>query len=234
MYRDEAGWIKAYTNQDAYWAHNGNPEAPHAELTSGKHSSGFFNSRRIIPNREIHTPSEYALLERQLQEAAFDLVTLLQQAGGNISTIDRVVGPQTGATLLAQFISKEIENRRNKVCAWASPAKHLIADKKVMIFDDPSNTVAMGERVLMCEDVCTTGGSVKLAMDAVRRCRGVILPFFLPLVNRSGRGDIEDLQICALITRELPIWDPDDCPLCPLGSRAITPKNNWAELTASN
>lgn len=65
MYRDEAGWIKAYTNQDAYWAHSGNPEAPHAELTSGKHSSGFFNSRRIIPNREIHTPSEYALLERQ-------------------------------------------------------------------------------------------------------------------------------------------------------------------------
>ena len=234
MYRDEAGWIKAYTNQDAYWAHSGNPEAPHAELTSGKHSSGFFNSRRIIPNREIHTPSEYALLERQLQEAAFDLVTLFQQAGGDINSVDRVVGPQTGATLLAELISKEIGNRRNKACAWGSPKGKLIGGEKVMIFDDPTQSVAMGERVLMCEDVCTTGGSVRLAMDTVRRCRGVILPFFLPLVNRSGRGDIEDLQICALITRELPIWDPADCLLCPLGSRAIRPKDNWAELTAAH
>lgn len=37
-------WIDRFKERDALWLHDGNVRRPHALLTSGKHSDGFFNS----------------------------------------------------------------------------------------------------------------------------------------------------------------------------------------------
>ena len=53
MTRDTDGWIGQYKQKGALWIHDGNMRRPHALLTSGKHSSGFFNSRLVIPDEVL-------------------------------------------------------------------------------------------------------------------------------------------------------------------------------------
>ena len=216
-------WIRRYREKEAFWIHDGNPKRPHALLTSDKHSNGFFNSRLIIKDEVL------------LHECALALVELVTIFGLNIEGVDRVVGPKTGATTLATLISERIGELRGYPCEWASPAKHGEGKNKRMVFESDDHRVHPGERVLLCEDVSTTFGSLELTSDAVTEARGVLLPFALLLVNRSSplRTTVNGQTIVSLIEHEMPIWAPDECPLCKLGSKALRPKDNWAALTAA-
>ena len=219
--RTSAGWIEEYKRKEALWFHDGNLDRPHALLTSGNHSSGFFNSRPVIEDEAL------------LREAASDLVDRLIELGGSIQSPDCVVGPQTGATKLAEFVAKEIERRRGRPCQWASPAKAGEGKDKKMIFDDPNPLFLFSKIVLLIEDVLTTGGSVELTNEAVEAAGGWAQPFILVLVNRSGMTEVNGRKIVALIDQEMPIWPPAECPLCPK-SEAIRPKGeNWARLNAT-
>ena len=86
----------------------------------------------------------------------------------------------------------------------------------------------------MVEDVLTTGGSVDLTAEAVTNAGGVVLPFVIILVNRSGLTEVNGKKIVALIDRPMPMWTPDECPLCKQGSEALRPKGteNWDRLNA--
>lgn len=221
MKRSQGEWIKYYEEQGVLWIHDENMKRPHALLTSGNHSNGFFNNRLVIANETV------------LLEAASDLIDLFIFNGGDITMVDRVVGPQTGATKLAEFLCEEIARRRGRFCAWASPAKSGEGSNKKMVFDDIRRTVHIGENVLLCEDVVTTSGSVKLTADLCDAYCGSILPFVLVLVNRSGLVEAGNKKIVAMIDKKMPMWSPAECSLCKQGSEAIHPKDNWARLNAS-
>jgi orotate phosphoribosyltransferase len=224
MKRIAHDWIEQYKSKDALWIHDGNQKHPHALLTSGKHSNGFFNSRLVIPD------------EKLLREAASDLLELFAQQGGEISKVQSVVGPQTGATKLAELLSSEIMSCTKGECFWASPSKHEEAGKKSMVFSSEDIDMLPNQSILLCEDVLTTGGSVDLTVDAVTSAWGEVLPFILVLVNRSGLTEIGGSRIIALIDRPMPMWTPDECPLCKHGSVALRPKDNdnWAVLNAAH
>lgn len=221
MKRTAEGWISQYKLKGALWIHDGNQNRPHALLTSGKHSKGFFNSRLVIPDEEL------------LRDAASDLLELFAQQGGEISKVQGVVGPQTGATKLAELLSNELMACAHGECFWASPSKHEEGGKKSMVFSSEDLAILPNQSVLLCEDVLTTGGSVDLAVDAVTSARGEVLPFILVLVNRSGLTEIGGRKIIALIDRPMPMWTPDECPLCKEGSEALRPKDNWTALNAT-
>ena len=221
MWKNEDYWINKYKKLGALWIHDENHKRPHALLTSGNHSNGFFNSRIVIAEDPL------------MREAASDLIGLFVENGGDIDKVDIVVGPQTGATKLAEYMSDEIGIRRGRTCRWASPAKVGEGKNKRMLFDDPEHRVMPGDVVLLCEDVLTTGGSVELASDACSAEGGVILPFILMLVNRSGLAQTGGKQPVALIDRAMPMWEPAECQLCQQGSEAIRPKENWAALNAA-
>ena len=221
MIRTESGWIDQYKKKDALWIHSGNPKHPHALLTSGKHSNGFFNSRMVIPDEVL------------LREAASDLVELFAEYGGELRMLDGIVGPQTGATKLAQLVCEELVLGMNTDYFWLSPAKHEECGVKSMVFGDEDLKFLPGSSILLCEDVLTTGGSVELAARAVIDAGGVVLPYILVLVNRSGLKEVNGRKIIALIDRSMPLWEPDECPLCKGGSEAIRPKDNWMRLNAT-
>lgn len=220
MHRDEEGWMNVYREKDAFWLHNGNPKFPHALLTSDKHSNGFFNSRLVIPDDVL------------MREAASDLIEKLNLQIDLKVTIEMVTGPQTGATKLAMLICDEVAGFTRSPCLWSSPAKGEIDEIKVMIFNDEDQNRLKGKSILLCEDVLTTGGSVDLTVDASVNAGGTVLPYVLVLVNRSGLKEVNGKKIIALIDREMPMWEPDDCPLCKQGSVVVRPKDNWNVLTA--
>ena len=62
-----------------------------------------------------------------------------------------------------------------------------------------------------------------------------MFPFVAVLVNRSGLTEVGGKKIVALIDRPMPMWTPDECPLCKAGSEAIRAKGseNWARLKAT-
>lgn len=221
MHSDADGWISEYRQKDALWIHDGNLRRPHALLTSGRHSNGFFNSRLVIPDEAL------------LRDAASDLVEKLALAGMHIGSINGVVGPQTGATKLSQLISDQIIAYTRGPCFWASPAKNESEGQKSMVFSDQDLGILPGQSILLCEDVLTTGGSADLAATAVIGAGGIVLPFILVLVNRSGLTEASGSKIVALIDRPMPTWTPDECPLCKDGSEAVRPKDNWDRLNAS-
>lgn len=221
MSRTQDGWIREYQQKDALWIHDGNPKRPHALLTSGKHSNGFFNSRLVIPDEAL------------LRDAAFDLLLRFNQQGGDIWNIHGVVGPQTGATKLAELASDQIVTYTGNPCFWASPAKHEWEGKKSMLFEGRELDRFRDQSILLGEDVLSTGGSVKLTAAAVIEYGGIVLPYVLVLVNRSGLTETSGKRIIALIDHPMPMWTPDECPLCKKGSEALRPKENWARLNAS-
>jgi orotate phosphoribosyltransferase len=168
-----------------------------------------------------------------LAEAASDLVDLLVEAGGDLVRARGVMGPQTGATKLAELISLEIARRTGRPCFWASPAKIEHDTTRTMSFSAKEEELVLGNFLLPCEDVVTTAGSVSLAIDATIDVGGFTLPYVLALVNRSGLSEVRGKKIIALIEHEMPIWEAVECPPCKEGSEAILAKGeNWARLTA--
>lgn len=210
MFRTADGWKAEFESRGAYWEHDGECRRPHALLTSGNHSNGFFNSRIIVEDDAL------------LAEAASDLVDLVEGISVHSRYASIIAGPQTGATKLAEFIA------RRKDRQWISPEK---TPEGPMLLSREDRLKLPHMSVLPCEDVITTGGSVKRAADAITEAGGRVLPYVLALVNRSGLKAVDDRRIVALIERELPIWTPDECPLCPTGSNAIRPKDHWDLLT---
>ncbi len=71
-----------------------------------------------------------------------------------------------------------------------------------------------GSRVLVVEDVVTTGGSTREVMDVATACGGVVVGVGA-IVNRSGNANpFSPLPFTALLTVEVPTYPPADCPLC--------------------
>jgi orotate phosphoribosyltransferase len=223
--RTQEEWIDEYRKRGALWIHDRNPKRPHALLTSGNHSSGFFNSKPIIDDEAL------------LGECALDLVERFQQLG-KIHQVECVVGPQTGATKLARLLSEEFMRKINNkhTVSSASPEKGEGPNGKIMTLSGAEKKKVNYRSVLLCEDVLTTGESVGLTASAVSNADGNVMPFVLALVNRSGKIDLAQKRIVTLISRPMPIWAPSDCPLCKQGSIALRPKtednDNWIRLNA--
>jgi len=221
MPRTEEQWIGEYKKRGALWIHDGILSHPHALLTSGKHSTGFFNSRLVIPDEAL------------MNDAAADLLALLADDGSaNGMIIDGVVGPATGATKLAELIARHVSDYTGDPCFSVSPKKYEHDSIKSMVFTDEELDLIRGKSLLLCDDVVTTSGSVQLTADAATSGGARVHPFILPLVNRSGLQEVNGRKIIALINRPMPMWESSDCPLCPQRSEALRPKENWARLNA--
>ena len=214
-------WIEKYRQVGALWIHNGNPKQPHVCFTSGLHSGKFFNTDRIIENPLL------------LDEACSELINLLEQST-NLARVNRVVGPAMGAITIAYNMALNINKSRGDTelpCLFAYTEKEISpTGKEKMIFKRFS--IRQGERVLVVEDVLTTGKSVKLTCRAIEQAGSVVEGVIGVFVNRSDLTDLDGRTIVPLIKHTAPQWKPKECPLCARGSKALRPKEikNWSAL----
>jgi len=82
--------------------------------------------------------------------------------------------------------------------------------------------VRPGERVLVVEDVITTGGSTRETCDALRAA-GALVVGAASIIDRSaGRADV-GVPRFALATLDVPAVSPADCALCAAGVPAVKP-----------
>jgi orotate phosphoribosyltransferase len=83
-------------------------------------------------------------------------------------------------------------------------------------------TIRQGERVLVVEDVITTGKSTKETIAVVQRAGGVVVAA-ASLVDRSGGNADIGVPYRSLVTLNVPSYDPANCPMCKAGSTPIKP-----------
>lgn len=181
----------------------------HFKLSSGNHSQFYLQSAKVLEN-----PKTAKLL-------ADALATQIRESG---LEVDTVCAPALGG-LIAGF-----------ALAQALNVRYIFAERVEGVMNIRRGfEVAKGERVLMCEDIITTGGSAMEAAAVVKELGGEIVGV-AALANRGfcrrENSDIEtkancklpqDIPFFALEDFTFEIYAPESCPLCKDGSEAIKP-----------
>ena len=172
----------------------------HFLLTSGLHSPLYVEKFNVLQH-----PVYTEMLCKELAEKFKDL---------NIQT---VVGPMTGGILLAHEVGKALGTR----AIFTERVDGKMTFKRGFCLEE-------GERVLIVEDIVTTGGSVKEVIDVVRKNGGIPMAVGM-LVNRSGGTvDFGDVPFKALLNLTVETFTADKCPLCekeiPMTKRGRTGK----------
>lgn len=119
--------------------------------------------------------------------------------------IQLVVGPVTGGILLAHEVGKALGTR-----AIFTERENGKMTLKRGFHIEP------GTRVLVVEDIVTTGGSVREVMEVVKEQGGELVGVGL-LVDRSGGKVDFGIRTEALLHLNVETFDPNNCPLCAKG-----------------
>ena len=167
----------------------------HFRLSSGLHSTGYMQSALVLqhPRDAEALGSALALRVRDLRP-------------------DVVLSPALGGIIIGHEVARALGVRALFAERSTPPALGLRR----------GFTLEAGERVLVVEDVLTTGGSTRETME-VARSAGAQVVGAAAIVDRSG-GTIDfGVPYKTLITLSLPTYDPLECPLCREGVPVTKP-----------
>jgi len=166
----------------------------HFRLTSGLHSSGYLQCALVLqhPREAEACGTEIAARVREVNPQV-----VLSPALGGI-----VVGQEVGRALGVRAIFAERQDGRLTLRRGFSL--------------DP------GERVLVVEDVVTTGGSTRETMQVAREA-GAEVVAAAAIIDRSGGHQGLDVPFHALATVSLPTYQPEACPMCAAGQPVVKP-----------
>ena len=129
--------------------------------------------------------------------------------------IDVVVGPTTGGVILAFETARQL----GVMAAYAERASEGASGREIR----RGTSFAPGTRVLVVDDILTTGGSVRETLDALRQ-HPVDVAAIGVMVDRSGgKTTFGDIPLFALSSKEFRSWLPEECPLCAEGIPLVKP-----------
>ena len=166
----------------------------HFRLSSGLHSPGYLQCALVLQH-----PRDAEALGAALGDAVRPLgaATVLSPAMGGI-----VIGQEVGRALGVRAIFAERQDG-------------ALTLRRGFALDP-------GERVLIVEDVVTTGGSTRETM-AVARAAGAVVVGACAVVDRSGGTQGLDGPLHAMLPRVVPTYQADACPLCRQGVPVVKP-----------
>lgn len=129
--------------------------------------------------------------------------------------VDVVVGPTTGGILLAFETARQM----GLSAAYAERVSEGGDAREIR----RSTVFPEGSRVLVVDDILTTGGSVQETLDALKPHPVDVVGIGV-LVDRSG-GEVQfgDVPLKALAQQKVDSWQPDACPLCEQGLPLVKP-----------
>jgi len=185
--------VKAEQVLEIYKQHNALLEG-HFLLSSGLHSDRFLQSELIM---------QYpAVVVDIVEELARQLIDL---------DFTTVVSPAIGGIRFGYELARQLKKRT------------LFTERvdEVMTFRR-GFSLKKGEKVIIAEDIVTTGKSTKECMDAVIKAGGEIVAITC-LIDRSGGRAKFEQPFYPLAQLDVQTYDPSDCPLCKKGLPAVKP-----------
>jgi orotate phosphoribosyltransferase len=88
--------------------------------------------------------------------------------------------------------------------------------------------VREGDRVVIVEDVVTTGKSTREVAEVVKKHGGIVYGF-ASILNRSGKKNPFDASYESLLQLNLETYQPEECPLCKAGVPLDAPGSRFSE-----
>jgi len=166
----------------------------HFRLTSGLHSSGYLQCALVLQHPREGEACGAAIAER--------VRSLGAQA---------VLSPALGGIVIGQEVARALGVR----AIFAERQDGTLTLRRGF-------TLSPGEKVLVVEDVVTTGGSTRETIEAARGA-GAQVVAAAAIIDRSGGQQQIDVPFHALATVSLPTYAPESCPLCAAGQPLVKP-----------
>ncbi len=181
----------------------------HFLLSSGKHSKFYLQSAKVL-----ESPKVANYLAKKLAQMIID---------ADIK-VDTICSPALGGILAGYELARVLEAR----FIFTERVDGVMTLRRGFEVSD-------GENIIICEDIITTGGSALEAAQAVKDS-GATISAFAALANRGicrrELTEIESKPSCKLPSN-IPffalddfifeLYEPESCPLCKDGSKAIKP-----------
>ncbi|MBA7498029.1 Orotate phosphoribosyltransferase [subsurface metagenome] len=168
----------------------------HFKLTSGVHSDTYIQCAQIMQHPEF-------------------MHNLCSELGKKFrgDDIDVIVGPAIGGIIMAHVMARVLGPWVRAIFTERENGKMTLRR---------SFEINQGEKVLVVEDVTTTGSSVREVMDIVKSREGKVVGVGV-LIDRSGGKVDFGIKTEKLLTVDIKTYLPEECPLCKKGIPVVKP-----------
>ena len=166
----------------------------HFLLTSGRHSNVYFQCAKVL----------------QYSEYAEKICGMIAEHFKS-ENIDTVIAPAIGGIVVGQEVARQL----NKRSIFAERENKSLTLRRGF-------TIEKGEKVLVCEDVVTTGGSVFEVIDIVKNLGGDVVGVGFIVDRSNGKVNFDHPQFSAMML-DAKSFLPEECPLCKKGIELVKP-----------
>jgi len=168
----------------------------HFKLTSGVHSDTYIQCAQIMQYPEF-------------------MHNLCSELGKKFrgDDIDVIVGPAIGGIIMAHVMARVLGPWVRAIFTERENSKMTLRR---------SFEIKEGEKVLVVEDVTTTGSSVREVIDIVNSRQGKVVGVGV-LIDRSGGKVDFGIKTEKLLTVDIKTYLPEECPLCKKGIPVVKP-----------
>lgn len=160
----------------------------HFRLTSGRHSNTYFQCAKVLQYPE------------HLSEVCSQIADHFRNSG-----VETVISPAIGGIVVGTEVGRQLD------------VKTIFAERK-----DGAMTIrrgfslTKGERVLVIEDVITTGGSVAEVISLIEAAGATLIGVGSVVDRSNGKVRLAENQY-SVLAMEVVSYPPEECPLCKAG-----------------
>jgi len=166
----------------------------HFRLSSGLHSAGYLQCALVLQH-----PAHAEALGREIARATEQLRPTV------------VLSPALGGVVIGHEVARALGVR----ALFAERQDGVLTLRRGFVLAD-------NDRVLVVEDVLTTGKSTRETIQVAVAAGGQVVGA-ASIVDRSGGKASFDVPFHALVAVDLPTYEPDACPLCAQGLAVVKP-----------
>lgn len=168
----------------------------HFVYTSGRHGDVYIRKDLLYPHTK-ETARIGELFAQKYKDA----------------DIDVVVGPSIGGIILSQWVAHHLSTLKHKEILGLFTEKDQESNQ---IFKREYDKLASRKKVLVVEDLTTTGGSIKKVVESVLKAGGTVVEACV-MVNRDPKTVTQEAvgaPFSSLAVFEAASYNPSECPLC--------------------
>ena len=176
----------------------------HFVYTSGRHGADYLEKFRILEDPKATT----------------ELAGMIAQEFMALRP-ELVAGPTTGGIILAYEVARQLGVNAVYVERGESGVRVLRRGFEI----------SPGARVLVVDDVVTTGGSVAETEACITNAGGVVIGIGV-LADRTAGRAATNVPFYACLTVDFPSYSPDSCPQCAAGIPVAAPRGSGKKVLA--
>lgn len=170
----------------------------HFILSSGLHSGNYLQCALAL-----QYPADARQFGKAIAEALPEVV--------DSATIDTVASPAIGGLVIGYAVAEALNFR----FIWTERQNGEMTVRRGF-------SVRPDERILVVEDVITTGGSTRECIAALEKNGGKVIAA-ASIIDRSGGTADVGVPRISLVSMSVPSYDPAECPMCARGDEAVKP-----------